>query len=118
MCTQKLKRRERCWDKLCLRSVVGASLPIYTVWEIDQAFRVHLLRRENNDRKAVFGKLQKRMEIDGKLARWIRAYIFASFCACKKRQTKCSPSRCCNIQEEVALKSQGGKEGKIPIFSC
>lgn len=69
----------------CLRSVVDAPLPMRTVWEIDQAFRVHLLRHENNDRKTAFGKLQKRMEIHGKLARWIRAYIFASFCACKRK---------------------------------
>lgn len=71
-------RREKCGDKslfLCLRSVVDESLPIYTVWEVDQAFRVHLLRCENNDRKAVFGKSQKRMEMDGKLARWIRALL-------------------------------------------
>lgn len=72
----------------CLRSVVDASLPIHAVWEIDQAFRVYLLSHENNDKKTVFGKLQKKMEIDGKLARWIRACIFASFCACKRRADK------------------------------
>lgn len=36
-------------------------------------------------RKTAFGKLQKRMEIDIKLERWIRAYIFASFPSMKRK---------------------------------
>lgn len=56
----------------------------------------------------MFGELQKRMEMDGKLARWIRAYIFASFCA-SERKAKGPSYWCCNIKEEVAPKGQGEK---------
>lgn len=53
-----------------------------------------LLRCEDSDRNKAFGKLQKRMETDVKLERWLRAYVVVLFPSTKRkaRQSVLSPS--------------------------
>ena len=129
----------------CLSSVIDASLPMRTVWEIDKAFRIHLLSLlffiNVGDLSALLTKLHawhimvKWLSMFRGVAETCRQWQEESFWKiaeengnwCKVRETdkslhlcfipfyqekgktKCALSQCCNLQEEVACKSEGGK---------